>query len=97
MIPNLFKLYAKDVGKNLPLMALNLALSKDIDDLYRPKDLIFMRNCCEFSTDRVKFGKFLKTEIMSFSKLIKLSLSGKIVDSITLSSILSFAIKQKLI
>ena len=42
-------------------------------------------------------GEFLKTEIMSFSKLIKLSLSGKIVDSITLSSILSFAIKQKLI
>ena len=41
--------------------------------------------------------EFLKTEIMSFSKLIKLSLSGKIVDSITLSSILSFAIKQKLI
>ena len=60
--------YAKDVGKNLPLMALNLALSKDIDDLYRPKDLIFMRNCCEFSTDRVKFGKFLKTEIMENEK-----------------------------
>ena len=60
--------YAKDVGKNLPLMALNLALLKDIDDLYRPKDLIFIRNCCEFSTDRVKFGKFLKTEIMENEK-----------------------------
>jgi ADP-ribose pyrophosphatase len=42
-------------------------------------------------------GEFLKTEIISFPKLIKLSLAGKIVDSITLSSVLNFAIKQKLI
>ena len=51
----------------------------------------------KISKPNLDSGEFLKTEIMSFSKLIKLSLSGKIVDSITLSSILSFAIKQKLI
>tara|TARA_B110000438_G_scaffold160694_1_gene153969 strand:+ start:4009 stop:4518 length:510 start_codon:yes stop_codon:yes gene_type:complete len=42
-------------------------------------------------------GELLKMEVMSFSKLIKMIMDGKITDSITLSSILSFAIKKKLI
>jgi len=42
-------------------------------------------------------GELLKMEVMSFSKLMKMIMDGKITDSITLSSILSFAIKKKLI
>ena len=42
-------------------------------------------------------GEFLKVEIMSFSKLIKMAQTGKIIDSLTLSSILNFAVKKKLI
>ena len=42
-------------------------------------------------------NEFLKPEIISFSRLIKMVLAGKIVDSITLSSVLNFAIKNKLI
>jgi ADP-ribose pyrophosphatase len=42
-------------------------------------------------------GELLKMEVMSFNKLMKMIMSGKIIDSITLSSVLSFAIKKKLI
>ena len=41
--------------------------------------------------------EFLKVETMLFSKLIKMAQTGKIIDSLTLSSILNFAIKKKLV
>ena len=43
------------------------------------------------------FDETVPKTTLAFSRLIKMVLAGKIVDSITLSSILSFAIKQKLI
>lgn len=42
-------------------------------------------------------GELLDVKIMSFKKLIKMVMNGEIVDSITLSSILYFGIKKKLI
>ena len=42
-------------------------------------------------------GELLKMKVISFSKLMKMIKDGKIIDSITLSSVLSFAIKNKLI
>ena len=51
----------------------------------------------KISKPNLDHGEFLKVEIMSFSKLIKMAQTGKIVDSLTLSSILNFAIKKKLI
>ena len=41
--------------------------------------------------------EFLKVEIMLFSKLMKMVQAGKIIDSLTLSSVLNFAIKKKLV
>lgn len=55
---------------------------------------------CDFhkiSKPDLDSDEFLKMEVISFSRLIKMALAGKIVDSITLSSVLNFAIKQKLI
>ena len=60
--------YAKDVGYNLPLMAVDLALEQKTDNFFKNDDLIFIRNCNEFSADRVQFGKFLKTEIIDNEK-----------------------------
>ena len=60
--------YAKDVGHNLPLIAVDLALGRKADSIYRKEDLVFIRNCNEFSADRVRFGKFLKSEIIENEK-----------------------------
>tara|TARA_B100000029_G_scaffold515276_1_gene621469 strand:+ start:627 stop:1136 length:510 start_codon:yes stop_codon:yes gene_type:complete len=42
-------------------------------------------------------GELLKPKFIQFEKLMKMAMNGKIIDSITLSSILFFAIKKKLI
>jgi len=60
--------YVKDVGYNLPLITVDLALERKTDNSYKKEDLIFIRNCNEFSADRVQFGKFLKTEIIENEK-----------------------------
>ena len=59
---------------------------------------------CFIASDFQKISKpnldddeFLKVEIMLFSKLMKMVQAGKIIDSLTLSSVLNFAIKKKLI
>ena len=60
--------YAKDVGFNLPLILIDLALEKKIDSIYKKKDLVFIRNCSEFSADRIQFGKFLKSGVIENEK-----------------------------
>ena len=59
---------------------------------------------CFIASDFQKISKpnldddeFLKVEIMLFSKLMKMVQAGKIIDSLTLSSVLNFAIKKKLV
>jgi ADP-ribose pyrophosphatase len=41
--------------------------------------------------------ELLKPKLIQFNKLIKMAMNGKIIDSITLSSVLFFGIKKKLI
>ncbi len=54
--------FTKDVGYNLPLTAIDLALSKKINSFYKNEDLIFTRNCLEFDTEMINFGKLLKQQ-----------------------------------
>ena len=51
----------------------------------------------KISNPNLDKGEFLKVKDLQFNKLIKMVLAGKIIDSITLSSILFFVIKNKLI
>jgi len=41
--------------------------------------------------------ELLKPKLIEFNKLMKMAMNGKIIDSITLSSVLFFGIKKKLI
>ena len=59
---------------------------------------------CFIAKDFEKNGKqnldddeMLQVKKIQFKKLLKMALNGKIIDSITLSSVLLFAIKKKLI
>ena len=54
--------FTKDVGYNLPLTAIDLAQSKKINSFYKNEDLIFTRNCLEFDTEMINFGKLLKQQ-----------------------------------
>ena len=42
-------------------------------------------------------GELLKPKFIQYKKLMKMAMNGKIIDSITLSSVLFFGIKKKLI
>jgi len=42
-------------------------------------------------------GEFLTVKKLDFNKLLKMILSGKIIDSITISAVLTYALKKKLV